>query len=261
MLAGCLSAEDNQLSSASKKAGWKTLFDGKSLSAWEDPAGRTPPGDSWTIEDGCIKARPGPRIREDLMSKERFTDFELVFEWKIAAGSNSGVKYGIQKAILLDKGRHPKGLKFEKFLHQQMLQPAPERNQLQGQGEEYAVGFEYQIIDDSRHADAQRGAKYQAGALYSLIGASARSAKSVGEFNQGRIIKRGNHVEHWLNGVKVVDGYLDSEEVKSSLAGRWTSSHPVYRLLTRPPHAAAPIGIQNHNDVAWFRNIRIRPLP
>ncbi|MFN7919610.1 MAG: DUF1080 domain-containing protein [Bryobacteraceae bacterium] len=253
-------AQHNRLTPAEKKAGWKLLFDGKSFAGWDDPALRNPPGASWTIEDGAIKSLANPKIREDLISKETFGDFELTFEWKIASGSNSGVKYMLQKRVMLDQGKHTKGQKFEEFLGQEMARPVADRKHLVGQGEEYTVAFEYQVIDDTKHADALRGAKYQAGALYSMVGASQRAAKAVGEWNQGRIVRKGMHVEHWLNGVKVVDSNLDVDDVKHGLEGRWTTSHPVYRLLTELPNKTTPILLQNHNDPAWFRDIKIRPL-
>src|SRR5215208_7085697 len=89
-------SENNRLSDAERKAGWQLLFDGKSFSGWIDPAAKTPPGEAWAIEDGCIRTRPRPRIVEDLVSKETYRDFELMFDWRIAPGANSGVKYRIQ---------------------------------------------------------------------------------------------------------------------------------------------------------------------
>src|SRR4051812_13071331 len=86
-------AADNQLTPKENAEGWKLLFDGKTFANWEDPAKRTPAGDSFTIEDGCIKPVPHARIEEDLFTKETYRDFELVFDWKISPGGNSGVKY------------------------------------------------------------------------------------------------------------------------------------------------------------------------
>ncbi len=71
---------------------------------------------------------------------------------------------------------------------------------------------------------------------------------------------KGNHVEHWLNGVKVVDTDLNTREIVESLARRWGKESPVYKLLTTQPKKDCPIGLQNHNDEVWFRNIKIRPL-
>src|SRR5262249_44230846 len=160
-----------------------------------------PPGDAWTIEDGCLKAVPHPRIDEDLLTEETFRDFELAFEWRISPGGNSGIKYGIQKLIFLEKKKMKPG-PFEEAVAYELEHPASDRSQL-GPGEraqEYVVSFEYQLIDNARHADAKRGPLYQSGSLYSLIAPTEDASRPVGEFNQSRLVVRGSHVEHWLNG-------------------------------------------------------------
>ncbi|MFN3325834.1 MAG: DUF1080 domain-containing protein [Bryobacteraceae bacterium] len=264
LLIACLPllAADNTLTAEEKKAGWKLLFDGKSLKGWTDPARKSPPGNAWSIEDGCIKATARPRIREDLLTEESFGDFELVFDWRISPGGNSGVKYRIQDLVFLDERiQHPDSKRFEDRVEYVMVNRVGSREKVgDSSGEEYVVAFEYQVIDDSRHRDAQRGSKYQAGALYDMIGPSKAAARPVGEFNHSRIILRGNRIEHWLNGVKVVDGSLDSEEIREGLAKRWGTQSQVYRLLTTQPKRRTPVGLQNHNDEAWFRNIKIRRL-
>ncbi|MEZ5353849.1 MAG: DUF1080 domain-containing protein [Bryobacteraceae bacterium] len=252
---------DNTLTEQEKEAGWKLLFDGSTLEAWDDPGQRTPPADSWTIADGSIQSRAHPKIREDLMTKEAFGDFEMVFDWKISPGGNSGVKYQIQDRILLDRGKLNKKLKtFEEQLGYEIDHPVADRANLIGQGEEYVVAFEYQVIDDTGHADARRGAKYQAGALYSMVPAAKPMAKPVGEFNHSRIVKRGAQVEHWLNGEKVVDSSLDAPEIKEGADKRWKGVPRVHDGLTKRPKAETPVGLQNHGDEAWFRNIKIRRL-
>src|SRR5262245_36434089 len=90
-------AADNQLSSEDKAAGFKLLFDGKTFAGWEDPTKKSPPGDNFVIEDGCLKSTSHPKIDEDLFTSETFSDFELQFDWKISPRGNSGVKYRIQK--------------------------------------------------------------------------------------------------------------------------------------------------------------------
>ncbi|MFI5382365.1 MAG: DUF1080 domain-containing protein, partial [Tepidisphaerales bacterium] len=84
-------AADNQLTAEEKAAGWRLLFDGKTYAGWEDPATKSPPGDGFTIEDGCIKSLPHPKIEEDLFTQDTFQDFEMEFDWKISPGGNSGV--------------------------------------------------------------------------------------------------------------------------------------------------------------------------
>src|SRR5881227_319798 len=94
-------AADNQLTPQEKAAGFKLLFDGKTFAGWEDPTKKSPPGESFTIEDGCLKSTSHPKIDEDLFTKATFADFELEFDWKISPKGNSGVKYRIQKRIFL----------------------------------------------------------------------------------------------------------------------------------------------------------------
>lgn len=251
--------DPNSLSPAEQKAGWKLLFDGKTFDGWDDPARRNPSAKAWRIADGCIQSIARPNIREDLLTVEKFQDFEVVFEWRVAPGSNSGFKYLVQDRVMIDYGIRPKDIgKFENHLRWEMINRKSDRAHLVGQGEEYNVAFEYQVIDDSKHEDAQRGPKYQAGSLYSLVGAAKPAARPVGEFNAARIVKKGLHVEHWLNGVKVVDTSLQAEGIRKSLESRWTTDHPVYELLTRLPARATPLCLQNHNDDAWFRAIKIR---
>ena len=98
-VAACCAADredGNALTPEEKAAGWTLLFDGKTMHGWDDPRMKSPPGDAWTIEDGCLKANRNPRITEDLFSQDTFTDFELMLEWRISPRGNSGVKYRIQ---------------------------------------------------------------------------------------------------------------------------------------------------------------------
>jgi len=243
--------------------GWISLFDGITLEGWEDPAKEDPPGNAWKVVDGCIKATPLPRLREDLYSLETFTDFELTFEWKIAPGGNSGVKYLIQDRAVLVEGRtYPGALRFEDRLNFELLHRTADRSRLgpEDRIEEYSVGFEYQLIDNERHRDALRGPDRTAGAVYSLVAPTRQVARPAGEFNQARIRLRDTHVEHWLNGVKVVDVDLASATVRKRLEQRWGPNSPVYRLLTELPRRRTPIALQHHNDEVWFRNLWIRRL-
>src|SRR5438270_11261548 len=93
----------NSLTSEEARAGWILLFDGKTMEHWVDPGKNTPPGDAWTIEDGCLKAQRRPRITEDRFSRQTFRDFELEFEWRISPGGNSGVKYRIQDHLFVPR--------------------------------------------------------------------------------------------------------------------------------------------------------------
>jgi hypothetical protein len=259
LCAAALSAADapNTLTAAEKKAGWKLLFDGKTMKGWEDVTKLTPPGDSWIIEDGALKSVPHPKLREDLFSIAKFGDFELAWEWKIEAKGNSGLKYRVQDRFFVDERRVKEFGKFENLANHGARTREFRRSQ---STQEYIVAFEYQMIDDAGHADAKRGAYYQAGALYSMIPAAQPAAKPIGEYNQSRIVVKGNHIEHWLNGVKVVDGDLSAKATLEKSAGRWGADSPIHKALAEQPKKECQITLQNHGDSAWFRSIKVRQL-
>ena len=99
-----LQAADNTLSAAEKAAGWRLMFDGKTFAGWDDPARKSPPGDAFTIENGCIKALAKPRITEDLFTTDTFRNFEMEFDWKSSPGGNTGIKYLIQGHFFVLEG-------------------------------------------------------------------------------------------------------------------------------------------------------------
>ena len=244
---------------STKADGWRSLFDGKTMRGWEDPAKETPPGNAWVVEDGCLKALARPRIREDLVTEESFGDFELAFEWRISPKGNSGVKYRIQDRAVLEHGKlNPAAKRFEDTVNYELVHKVAHRSKIapDAEIEEYLVAFEYQVIDSRADARPTSGP----GSLYDLAGTAHQAARTGGEFNEARIVLQGNHVEHWLNGVKVVDVMLDSPAVLERLARRWGADSRVYELLKKQPKRVTPIALQHHNDEAWFRNIRIRRL-
>jgi hypothetical protein len=147
-------------SAMAEEKGWIPLFDGKSLKGWKSPAG-TAPGKGWKIEDGCLhRAEAGG----DLLSEKEFTDFELEFEWKIAAAGNSGVKYRVRKS--------PAGW----------------------------LGPEYQVLDDAGHPNG-KVADTTSASLYEVVpAAKEKTLKPPGEWNTSKIVARGTVIEHWLNG-------------------------------------------------------------
>jgi hypothetical protein len=248
----------NTLTHEETLAGWVLLFDGRTMNGWDDPRPKTPPGDGWSIEDGCLKAHANPRITEDLFTQERFRDFEMVFDWRISPGGNSGVKYRIQDHLFVAPHERNGGNEtFEQSVERSFRERVRERP---GKGQDYVIGFEYQITDDTTNGDAKGNRKHTAGALYDMVAPSAQPARPVGEFNHSRILVRGNHVEHWLNGVKVVDSALDSAEAIQGIQTRWAVAPHVYKLLATQPKKDCPISLQNHGNEAWFRNIKIRRL-
>lgn len=221
----------NTLSPAEQQAGWRLLFDGKSLAGWRGLGYDTVPTSHWVVVDGTIKkiasgnvarvADGRPAAGGDLMTVDSFADFELSFEWKVTPGANSGVKYNVSEAMSVDPPHA-------------------------------ALGFEYQILDDDRHEDGKLPS-HRAGALYDLIAPTARP-RPVGQWNSSRIVFRGNHGEHWLNGAKIVEFDLGTTRMDSLLAASKYKSIPRFGEK-RTGH----IVLQDHGDEVYFRSIKVRP--
>jgi hypothetical protein len=206
-------AEPNTLSDAERRDGWRLLFDGKTTAGWLEITGKPFPTNCWSVEDGALRALVRTDGFQDLRTAETFASFDLQFEWKILARGNSGVKYFVQK---VDEWTNAAGRQAR------------------------ARGLEYQLADDV-NSDAASDPRRVAGSLYSQIAPSPRVAPRIGEYNQSRIVVQGRRVEHWLNGVKVVE--FDAGTLTPALQ-----------------FEAGPISLQNHSSQTWFRNIKIRPL-
>ena len=129
---------------------WQSLFDGKTFKGWEDPTKKTPPGTSFVIEDGCLKATAHPAIDEDIFTEQTFGDFELEWDWKISPRGNSGLKYRIQDRIMLLDEKLPR---FEDQVNAAMKSRRADRP---AKGQEYVIGFEFQITDNATNPDARR---------------------------------------------------------------------------------------------------------
>jgi hypothetical protein len=231
------SAQPNVLSAAEKAAGWRLLFDGRTLDGWHGLGYReTPPG-LWVVENGAIKhvergkgplqADGQPLRGMDLISDDSFQDFELSWEWRISEGGNSGLKYNVSEPLSASM--------------------APTHA---------AKGWEYQIIDDEKNED-NKLASHRSGALYDLIAPNEKKrVNPAGTWNRSAIVFRGSHGEHWLNGVKVVEYELGSAPFDSAFARSKYATYPAWFATRRKGH----IVLQDHDDVVWFRDIKIREL-
>jgi hypothetical protein len=174
-----------------------------------------------------------PLVGGDLMTVDSFADFELSFEWKVTAGANSGVKYNVSEEMSLAQGGAG----------------------TQGGPTHSALGFEYQILDDDRHEDGKLP-NHRSGALYDLIAPNdKKQLRPVGEWNRSRIVVRGNHGEHWLNGQKVVEFELGTARMDSLLAASKYKTIPGFGQK-RTGH----IVLQDHGDEVYFRNLKVRGL-
>jgi hypothetical protein len=211
---------------------WQSLFDGVSSKGWVEVTGKPFPAQSWKIEDGCLKSLVKGDGFQDIRTVEKYRSFELEFEWKIAKDGNSGVKYLIQK---VDEWTNKEGRQAR------------------------ARGLEYQLVDRDS-ADAKDPTRYSA-SLYSVLAAPEalreKLKEKIGGFNQSRLIVNGDHVEHWLNGVKAVSFSLDEPKVQAALRNLMGKNAAPDAPIARESW----ISLQNHSSEVWFRNLRIRRLP
>jgi hypothetical protein len=203
--------------------GFKPLFNGKSLDGWRGYKKADASDTRWKVENGIvtIPEKDGKDTRGglDIISVGTYDQFDLRWDWKVAPGGNSGLKY----FVLED-------------------QPA-------------AIGHEYQMIDDERHADAKIGPHRQTAAFYDVLPAADRPLKPAGEWNSSQVIVKGKHVEHWLNGKRVLQYELDSPELSAAIA---KSKFKDIARFGKPQKGH--ILIQDHGNAVWYRNVRIKPL-
>ena len=207
----------NTLTAAERSAGWRLLFDGKTTAGWRGyKQDSAPPG--WQVVDGALT-----RVASggDILSRAKFRNFELTLEWNVAPGGNSGIFY-------------------------------------RGSEDDDAIYWnapEMQVLDDAGHVDG-KSRLTSAGAAYDLYPSPAGVVKPAGEWNQVRIVVKGKHVEHWLNGVKVVEYELGSPDWNAKVKASKFAGHPHFG---RNP--TGYIGLQDHGDRVTYRNIKIRVLP
>ncbi len=210
----------NTLSPVERKAGWQLLFDGKTLTGWR---GYKKPeiGAAWKAVDGALTL-DGPG-GGDIMTDQEFSDFELTLDWKISEGGNSGLMYRVGAT------------------------DAPP----------YVTGPEYQLLDDERHPDAKLGrdGNRKSGSLYDVLPAAKNVVKAAGEWNAAKVLCKGKHIEHWLNGTRVVQTDLGSPDWNQRVAASKWKPHPEFGTLT-----TGRIDLQDHGNKVEFRNIKIRSL-
>jgi hypothetical protein len=223
--AAAFAGNDNALSKQEEKAGWKLLWDGKTLDGWVACRDKNKIEDGWFVSDGtlCTRKFEGDnKTVVDIRTDRRYTDFILTLEVKITPGANSGVKYFVQTGKMAN------------------------------------IGCEFQILDNDLHPDAHHGVggNRTFGSLYYLIPADpAKTHFSVGEWNSVRIVVRGNHVEHWLNGEKVVDYYRNNQAFNALVKCSKFAEFDGFGNFRD-----GYIMLQNHKDEVCYKNIKIREL-
>jgi hypothetical protein len=205
------------LTAAERDAGWQLLFDGKTTSGWRGYRMDTMPA-GWQVVDGALT-----RIDSagDIVTTNEYGNFELALEWQVAPGGNSGIFYRVS-----EDSDYP-----------------------------WRSGLEMQVLDDARHADG-RSPLTSAGALYAIYPAPRGIVRRAGEWNAVRIIANGKHIEHWLNGVKIVEAELRSPD--------WERRVQQSKFATMPRYGrneSGHIGLQDHGDWVAYRNLKIRLLP
>lgn len=213
-------ADLNTLTPAEQKDGWRLLFDGKSLAGWRTYKEGGKIGAGWVVEDGLLK-KQAKIAGGDIMTEQPIpatADWELSWEWRIAEKGNNGVKYFITQAR---KG---------------------------------TLGHEYQMLDDNGHPDGKVGPHRQTAAFYDVLPpAKDKPTKPIGEWNHSRVVVKGQLVQHWLNGAKVIEYTLGSDDLKAAVAkskfkniGDFGTKVEGHILLT------------DHADECFFRNVKLR---
>ncbi len=210
----------NQLTPAEQAAGWKLLFDGQTSDGWRGYRKESFPAKGWVVEEGCLKVVGGAK-GGDIITEGQYGDFELALDWRVAPKANGGIMFRVTE-------KH---------------------------GASWQTGPEYQLLDDLGSGAAPDN-PHSAGALYDLYSPSAdKVAKPAGEFNQTRILIQDNRLVHWLNGVKIVECRLDSDDWKQRIAKSKFSKYEGFGV-----QPLGHIALQDHGNDIWFRSIKIRDL-
>ena len=218
----------NELTEREKKEGWKLLFDGKTTTGWRNAYKESFPEKGWEVSDGelIVHAAYGAESQNggDIVTIDEYSDFDLKLQVMITEGANSGVKYFVAEKEKSNPGS--------------------------------AIGLEYQILDDKNHPDANLGnhkGSRTFASLYDLIAAENKRVNSVGQWNNIRIVSKGNHVEHWLNGFKVLEYERGSDEYRKLVSESKYKKFPNFGEAS-----SGRILLQDHGDEVHFRSIKIK---
>ena len=214
------------LAHAQKSEKWVSLFNGKSTAQLRGYKMDGFPDQAWKVEDGALATQTGvPNI--DLVTKEAYQNFELTFEWKVSKAGNSGVFFYVQEEANQESGN--------------------------GNSPNWLDNFEMQLLDDINFNDKEP--KRSAGSLYDLITPQNKKLKPVGTYNQARLVVNKGHVEHWLNGAKVVEYQIGSDALNELIDNSKFKENPKFAKST-----TGHIMFQHHGQKAWLKNIKIRRL-
>lgn len=221
----------NTLTAEQKKEGWKLLFDGESLDNFRGLHNNESVFKGWTIENGCMKTvqRDDQTAGGALITKKKYADFEFQWDWKmITKGGNSGIKY----YVLEDLSENLKS----------------------------GIGLEYQMLDDENHpwmleGKMKPGDFHTLGALYEIYPATNRNPSALGEWNTSKIVSKNNRVEHWLNGVKILDYERGSADFRKKVAESKFAKYPNFGEAKK-----GHILFQDHGSLMYFKNLLIRKL-
>ena len=202
--------------SATRKITTEVLFDGKSMDSFRGYK-QEAIGKGWTVDDGTLRFDGSGG---DIITKKEYGSFELTFDWKVSEGGNSGVMYRVQ----------------------------------QGDGAPYLSGVEYQILDNKKHADGKNRLT-SAGAIYALYEPGDKMPKAAGQWNETKIMVKGDDVQHWLNGDMVAKAEIGSDEWNEKVAASKFATWEKFGKSKR-----GHIAFQAHGDEVWYRNIKIKAL-
>lgn len=208
--------------------GWVRLFDGSSLSGWHS-YGQSAPGSAWKIDNGAIHLDAASKKSYqtngggDLVTDAEYTNYDLKLEWRISPNGNSGIILNLQE----DTTKYH---------------------------ESWNTGLEMQVLDNDGHSDGKIP-KHRAGNLYDLIAVSKETVKPVGEWNAVEVVNNRGKLDFYLNGEHVVNTRTDDENWRNLIAGSKFKDMPGFGTF-----AGGRIGLQDHGNDVWFRNIRIKQL-